>query len=79
MLIIKLGISPLIVGIVASLIGLMALNHHAATLEAAMPPQLFTLIVADRFGFDTEVLAPALALMTIISLVTLPVVHHIVG
>lgn len=79
MLIIKLGISPLIVGVAASLIGLRALNLHAAILEAAMPPQLFTLIVADRFGFDTDVLAPALACMTIISLVTLPIVHRIVG
>ncbi len=79
MLIIKLGILPLIVGVAASLIGLTALDLHAATLEAAMPPQLFTLIVADRFGFDTDVLAPALACMTIISLVTLPIVHHIVG
>jgi predicted permease len=79
MLAIKLAVSPLVVGIVASLIGLTTLNLHATTLEAAMPPQLFTLIVADRFGFDTDVLAPALAFMTILSLITLPIVHHIVG
>jgi predicted permease len=79
MLAIKLAISPLVVGVAASLVGLTALNFHATTLEAAMPPQLFTLIVADRFGFDTDVLAPALAFMTIVSLITLPIVHHLVG
>jgi predicted permease len=76
MLIIKFGISPLVVGIAGSLVGLAALNLHATTLEASMPPQLFSLIVADRFGFDTEVLAAAVACMTVISLAVLPIVHH---
>ena len=44
-----------------------------------MPPQLFTLIVADRFGFDTEILAAALACVTIISFGTLPIVHCILA
>ena len=77
MLIVKLGISPLVVGLAASLVGLSALNLHATTLEAAMPSQLFTFIVADRFGFDTELLAAAVACMTVISLVTVPIVEHL--
>lgn len=76
MLLIKLGISPLVVTVAASFVGLAALNLHATTLEAAMPPQLFTLIVADRFGFDTEILAAAVACMTVISLGTLPFIHR---
>ena len=79
MLVIKLGISPMVVGVAGSLVGLTALSFHATTLEAAMPPQLFTLIVADRFGFDTEILAAALACVTIISFGTLPIVHCILA
>ena len=77
LLMIKLGISPLVVGSAGALIGLSGLNLHATTLEAAMPPQLFIFIVADRFGFDTEVLAAAVAFMTVISLGTVPFVRHV--
>jgi predicted permease len=44
-----------------------------------MPPQLFVFIVADRFGFDTEVLATAVAFLTVISFLTLPVLHYFLG
>jgi predicted permease len=46
-------------------------------IEAAMPPQLFTFIVADRFGFDVEALASAVAFMTVASLVTVPIINRI--
>ena len=42
-----------------------------------MPPQLFALIVADRFGFDTETLAGAAAFMIVLSLLTIPLIHHL--
>ena len=77
MMIIKLGLSPLVVAFAGATIGLSHLNVHATTIEAAMPPQLFTFIVADRFGFDTEILATAVAFMTVISLVTVPIVNRI--
>jgi malate permease and related proteins len=77
MLMIKLGLMPVVVGVAGLMVGLTALNLHATTLEGAMPPQLFTLIVADRFGFDTEVLAAAVTCMTVISLLTLPIVHRL--
>jgi predicted permease len=77
MLMIKLGLMPVVVGVAGLMVGLTALNLHATTLEGAMPPQLFTLIVADRFGFDTEVLAAAVAGMTVISLLTLPIIHRL--
>lgn len=76
---IKLGISPIVVALIASTIGLAGLNFRATTLEAAMPPQMFTFIVADRFGFDTEVLATAVAFMTVLSLVTVPIIHRMLG
>jgi malate permease and related proteins len=77
LLLIKLGLSPIVVLFAGPLIGLSGLNLHAVTLEAAMPPQLFALIVADRFGFDTETLAGAAAFMIVLSLLTIPLVHHL--
>lgn len=77
LLIIKLGVSPMVVAFVGAAIGLSHLNLHAATLEAAMPPQLFTFIVADRFGFDTELLATAVAFTTVASLITVPIINRV--
>jgi predicted permease len=79
LLLIKLGLSPIVVLFAGSLIGLSGLNLHAVTLEAAMPPQLFALIVADRFGFDTETLAGAAAFMIVLSLLTIPLIHHLLA
>jgi predicted permease len=59
-----------------AIIGLSHLDLRAVTIEAAMPPQLFTFIVADRFGFDTELLAAAVILMTVVSLFTVPIGNH---
>jgi len=78
LLIVKLGLSPIIVVFVGKAIGLSHLNLHAATLEASMPPQLFTFIVADRFGFDTELLATAVAFTTVVSLVTIPIINRLI-
>ena len=79
MLPIELGLSPLVVAFAGVAIGLSGLNHRATILEAAIPPQLFVFIVADRFGFDTEVLATAVAFLTVISFLTLPVLHDFLG
>jgi malate permease and related proteins len=76
-LIIKLGLSPLVIGLAGAKIGLAHLNLHAVTIEAAMPPQLFTFIVADRFGFDVEALASAVAFMTVLSLVSVPITNRL--
>ena len=75
-LLIKLGVSPLVVALVGAGIGLSGLHLHATALEAAMPPQLFILIVADRFGFNTEALAGVVAVLTVISFLTLPLVSQ---
>jgi malate permease and related proteins len=75
-LIIKLGLSPLLVALVGARIGLAHLNLNAVIIEASMPPQMFTFIVADRFGFDIEALASAVAFMTVISLVTVPIINR---
>ena len=42
-----------------------------------MPPQLFTLIVADRFNLDTENLAVAVVVLASLSFLTVPLVNHL--
>ena len=78
-MLIKLCLSPLVVALVGTAIGLSHFRYHATTMEAGMPPQLFTFIVADRFGFDTEELASVVAVLTVISFVTLPILNLITG
>jgi malate permease and related proteins len=78
-LVLKLGLSPLVVLAAGSAIGLSGLHLQATTLEAAMPPQLFIFVIADRFGFDTELLATVVALLTIVSFFTLPLLNTFLG
>ena len=76
-LLIKLALSPLIVVFLGRIFKLLALVLHATTVEAAMPPQLFTLIVADRFNLDTENLAVAVVVLASLSFLTVPLVNHL--
>jgi predicted permease len=76
-LLIKLALSPLIVLFLGKILKLPTLALHATTVEAAMPPQLFTLIVADRFNLDTENLAVAVVVLTSLSFLTVPLVNHL--
>ena len=78
-MIIKLGLSPMLVALAGARIGLAHLSLDAVIIEASMPPQLFTFIVADRFGFDIEALASAVAFMTVVSLVTVPIIHRLLS
>jgi hypothetical protein len=75
-LIIKLGLSPLVAFLIARTLKLPALVTQAITIEAAMPPQLFMLIAADKTELDTEYLAVAVLALTALSFVTLPMVAN---
>jgi len=74
---IKLGLSPLVVWAGTRLLGVSQPFADAAILEAAMPTQLIVLVVADRFGLDTELAALAALVTTTASFGTLPLVHHL--
>ena len=76
-LLIKLALSPLIVVFLGRIFKLLALVLHATTVESAMPPQFFTLIVADRFNLDTENLAVAVVVLASLSFLTVPLVNHL--
>jgi len=75
--IIKLGLSPVVVWAGTRLLGVSQPFADAAILEAAMPTQLIVLVVADRFGLDTELAALAALVTTTASFGTLPLVHHL--
>lgn len=74
---IKLALSPLIVWAGTRLLAVEEPFAAATVLEAAMPTQLVVLIVADRFGLDTELAALAVLVTTIASFFTLPLIHHL--
>jgi len=74
----KLALSPLVVWTGARTLNVAEPFAAAVVLEAAMPTQLIVLIVADRFGLDTELAALAALVTTTASFLTLLVVHELV-
>ena len=75
---IKLAISPLVVLFFGGLVGLGSFFHHPTTIEAAMPCQLMTLVVADKYKLDTDVLALAVIATTLLSFLTIPLVYQLI-
>ncbi|SJZ80683.1 hypothetical protein SAMN02745126_02367 [Enhydrobacter aerosaccus] len=74
---IKLLVSPLIVLFAAAPIGLSGIYANAAVLEAAMPSQLLSFIIAGKFKLDEETLAFVIMVDTILAFVTLPLVRSL--
>jgi hypothetical protein len=74
---IKLALSPLVAWAGTRLLGVAQPFAAATVLEAAMPTQLIVLVVADRFGLDTELAALAALVTTAASFVTLLLVHRL--
>ncbi len=76
---IKLALSPLLVWLGAGALGVAEPFAAAVVLEAAMPTQLIVLVVADRFGLDTELAALAALVTTVLSFISLAVVHGLLA
>jgi predicted permease len=72
---IKLLLSPLIIFGIGGLITLNQNYFEALTIEAAMPSQLLTLVIADRFKLDTKPLAQAILITTVLAFFTIPFVR----
>jgi len=70
---IKLAIAPMVALGVALALGIRGSTLQAVTLEAAMPTMMLVLVVAERFGLTTELVAAAIAVTTLASAVSLPV------
>jgi predicted permease len=45
-----------------------------AILETAMPTMMLTMVFAEKYGLDTDVLAQAILASTLISIITLPAI-----
>lgn len=64
---IKLLVAPLVALYSASFIGLSGNVLRASVLEAAMPTMVLTMVVADRFNLDVDLLAQIIAISTVLS------------
>ncbi len=71
--VIKMLLVPLIVGSTLPLFGLTGATAKVVMLQMAMPPAFATLVIAETFNLDRELSVTALAVGTIVMLVTLPV------
>ncbi|KAK6020052.1 transporter, auxin efflux carrier family protein [Ostertagia ostertagi] len=72
---IKLALSPFVVFLAVAPFGLTGVYSNAAILEAAMPSQLLSFIIAGKFKLDEETLAFVIMVDTILAFVTLPLVR----
>lgn len=68
---IKLLCAPYIAYVCAETIGLQGNILKATILEAAMPTMVLTMVVADRFSLDIDLLAQCIAISTIASFLTI--------
>lgn len=71
-ILIKLFFSPLIVLLLAPVIGLTGRELTATVLESAMPTMMLTMVLAEHMGLDTETLAQTIAISTACAFLTLP-------
>jgi len=72
---VKLALSPLVVYLAARSLGMKGVLHEAVVVEGAMPSQLLTFVIADRFKLDVNVLALVIGLDTALAFVTIPFIH----
>ncbi|MFO1159748.1 MAG: AEC family transporter [Reyranellaceae bacterium] len=72
---IKLLLSPLVVAIAVTPLGVTGIYRDAAILEGAMPSQLLSFIIAGRFKLDEETMAFVIMVDTILAFATLPFIH----
>jgi predicted permease len=74
---IQLIFIPIIVHGMCRMLGMRQPYWEATVIEAAMPTQLLTLVVADEFNLDTELLASVIMASTIISAFTIPAIRFL--
>ena len=72
-LLIKLVIAPVIGFVLLGLFISDVPTARATLLEAAMPTMVLTIVFAERYGLDEELLAQAILFSTVVSMITLPV------
>jgi predicted permease len=76
--VIQLIFIPAVVYFIGKALSMEQPWFEATVIEAAMPTQLLTLVVADQFNLDTEILAQAILFTTILSAFTIPLMRYLV-
>ncbi len=70
---------PLCAYLLAQSLGMSGEILQAITLEAAMPPMIFGLVLCDRFGLDSHFYARIVTYATALSLVSLPLIYTLMN
>ena len=70
---IKLAVSPLVVLLCAKVVGLSGPHLAIVALQGAMPTQVLSVVIAERYQLDARVVGLALAMNTALAFVLLPV------
>lgn len=68
----KLVVVPIAAIALAHQLGISGGVYTATVAEAAMPTMVLTMVVSEQFGLDSELLAQAIALSTVLSFITIP-------
>ncbi len=76
---IRLLIVPVLVLLLALMLGLGGDLRTAVVLEAAMPSMVLGLVICDRFGLDTALYAEIVVFSTAVAAVTLPLWFMLLG
>ncbi|XKH60097.1 AEC family transporter [Halomonas sediminis] len=76
---IKLGLMPLMVLVLASLLGLDTVSRDVALLFAALPTATSAYILARQLGGDAEMMAALITSQTLLAMVTLPLWLRLAG
>lgn len=71
-LVIKLVVAPVVGSLAIGLLLTDVPTARATLLEAAMPTMVLTIVFAERYGLDEELLAQAILFSTVLSMITLP-------
>jgi predicted permease len=74
----KLGFAPLIAYFVAQALSLSGNSLSATILESAMPTMVLTMVISDKFKLDSQALAQTIAVTTVLSLITIPIILRII-
>jgi predicted permease len=72
--VIKLAISPLVVFVSAWVVGLSGLPLAIVSLQGAMPTQVLSVVIAERYRLDSRLVGLTLALDTTLAFLLMPVV-----
>lgn len=73
----KLVFAPAFAYVVASALGLSGKAFVATVLEAAMPTMVLTMVIADKFKLDSELLAQTIATSAALSFLTIPALWRV--